>query len=406
MAVSNKHDLDGAGFATRCIHGGESPDPLTGASSPNLVASSTFRVAEQVAFSATALNEGTPYLYTRWGNPTVRQLEDKLTLLEGGEDCQCFASGMGAASAIFLGLLGTGDHLVISDVSYAGVAELARQSLPRFGIEVTAVDTSDPAEVAEAMRENTRLIWIETPANPILKLSDISAVGEIARCRNALLAVDSTFATPVATRPLDFGANLVMHSLTKYLGGHGDALGGAVIGPREVIARLRQECAIHHGGVLAPFNAWLILRGIATLDIRMAAHQSNALELAGFLERHPSVERVIYPGLESHPQHELARRQMANFSGMISFQTANGRDVAQRMMSELEIIHYAVSLGHHRSLIYWMETDEMVASSYALCGRALERYREFAGEGVFRLSVGLEDVSDLKADLNRSLKAV
>ncbi len=402
--MSDANHPPGAGLATRCIHAGESPDAVTGASAPNLVMSSTFVVDQPLSFSATDLDGETPWVYGRWGNPTVRQLEDKLTDLEGGEDCQCFASGMGAAGAVLLGLLSQGDHVIVSDTCYAGVAELVRHGLPRLGIAVSTVDTADPAQVSEALRDNTRLVWIETPANPILKLADIRAVAGITRAAGCLLAVDSTFATPVATRPLALGADLVMHSLTKYIGGHGDALGGAVVGRADLVEVLRREAAIHHGGVLSPFNAWLILRGIATLPLRMAAHQAGALALAGFLEQHPAVGRVLYPGLPSHPQHELARAQMDNFSGMVSFQVvAEGETVAARMMSTLQVIHYAVSLGHHRSLVYWLDTEALNKSSFGLQGAALERYRAFAGDGIFRLSVGLEDVADLRADLARVL---
>ncbi len=399
----NEHVLSSTGLSTQCIHGGERPDPLTGASSPNLVMSSTFTVDEPVGFSANALTDAAPFVYTRWGNPTVQQLERKLALLESGPDCQCFASGMGAASATFLSLLETGDHLVLSDTCYAGIAEFARHGLPRYGIEVSAVDTSDVRAVEDALRDDTRLVWIETPANPILKLSDIEAISKLAHDAGALLAVDSTFATPVATKPLLRGADLVMHSLTKYLGGHGDALGGAVIGPSDIIGRLRREAAIHHGGVLSPFNAWLILRGIATLKLRMAAHQSNALSVARFLEDHPAVKRVLYPGLPSHPQHDLAKTQMENFSGMVSFQVDDGAAISRKMMSSLEVIHYAVSLGHHRSLVYWLDTNELNENSFQFDSTGLARYREFAGDGIFRLSVGLEDAEDIQADLDRVL---
>ncbi|KAA3633960.1 MAG: PLP-dependent transferase [Proteobacteria bacterium] len=391
------------GFATCCVHGGDTCDDSSTASSPNVVMSSTFVVDRPVSFSASEIQDDTPFVYTRWSNPTVRQLETTLAKLEGGDDCQCFASGMGAASAILLTLLNSGDHLVISDTNYPGIAEFARNTLPRFGIEVSTVDSAESAIVAGAIRDSTRLVWIETPANPTLKLTDIGAVSRISHDAGALLVVDSTFATPVATRPLAHGADLVMHSLTKYLGGHGDALGGAVIGDRELVSGLRREAAIHHGGVLSPFNAWLILRGVSTLGIRMAAHQAGAMRLAQFLESLPAVTKVIYPGLKSHPQHELAKRQMENFSGMISFQVRDGRARVTRMMEELRVIHYAVSLGHVRSLIYWLDTKELMENSYRLTGSALRKYRQFAGDGLFRLSVGLEDAADLETDLSRVL---
>ncbi|HEY5739205.1 MAG TPA: PLP-dependent aspartate aminotransferase family protein [Gammaproteobacteria bacterium] len=394
---------DDMGLQTLAIHGGESPDPSTGASSPNLVMSSTYVVDEEVSFSANNLAAETPFVYTRWDNPTSRQLQSKLSLLENAEACLAFASGMAASCAVLLAHLDPGDHLVISDTNYPGTAEFVRNTLTRLGVEVSPVDTSQNGAIEAALRDNTRMLWLETPSNPLLKIADIRAAAELAHARGALLVVDSTFATPIATRPLELGADLVVHSLTKYIGGHGDAMGGAVCGNQDLLGALRGEALVHYGGVISPFNAWLILRGMATLPLRMRCHQQNALAVADFLEAHALVERVYYPGLESHPQHALASSQMRNFSGMISFRSAQPKHVAARMMQELRVIHYAVSLGHHRSLIYLMQTDDLVGSSYRLQGEALASYREVAGEGIFRLSVGLEDAEDLIADLARVL---
>ncbi|MCY3678692.1 MAG: aminotransferase class I/II-fold pyridoxal phosphate-dependent enzyme [Gemmatimonadetes bacterium] len=389
---------------TAAVHAGESPDPATGASAPNLVMSSTFVTRDAAGFSAHDLDEESGFLYTRWSNPTVAQLEAKLCALEGAEACLCFGSGMAAATGVLLSLLGRGDHVVMSDTNYAGVAELGRDTLPRMGIGVSFVDASDPHNVETAIRPETRLIWLETPANPICRLTDLAAVARVAAAHPGVrIAVDSTFATPVATRPLELGAHYVMHSLTKYIGGHGDAVGGAVLGTRRDIAALRLEAGIHYGGVLSPFNAWLIMRGAATLPIRMKAHEENALAVARFLESHPRVTRVIYPGLPSHPQHGLARRQMDNFSGMLTFQAADGPQLAERMACELRVIHYAVSLGHHRSLVFWMDTPSLMETSFRLDGAQLESYRAYAGDGIFRMSVGLEDPHDLREDLGRVL---
>ena len=389
---------------TAAVHAGERPDPATGASSPNLVMSSTFVTRDPTGFSAHDLDDASGYLYTRWSNPTVAQLEAKLCALEGADACLCFGSGMAAAAGLLLSLLEGGDHVVMSDTNYAGVAELGRDTLPRLGIDVSFADTSDPRNVEAALRPATKLIWLETPANPIVRLTDIAAVARIAAGHGGVrVAVDSTFATPVATRPLELGAHYVMHSLTKYIGGHGDAVGGAVLGTRDEIAALRLEAGIHYGGVLSPFNAWLIMRGAATLPLRMKAHEESALAVARWLEGHPQVTRVIYPGLASHPQHELARRQMANFSGMLTFQTEGGTELAERMAGELKVIHYAVSLGHHRSLVFRLDTAPLMDSSFRLEGAQLESYREYAGDGIFRMSVGLEDPEDLCADLERVL---
>ncbi len=394
------------GLMTKAIHAGEEPDPTTGASAPALTMSSTF-VTDQVAgFSAHDIQQEAPYLYGRWANPNARALETKISALENTEDCVCLASGMAAATAIFLTFLSAGDHVVVSDVTYAGVAELARETLPRLGIDVSLVDMSDLASVSAAMRPNTRLVHTESPVNPIGRLTDLAAVSAIAHQAGALVSCDATFAAPLGQANAELGIDLIMHSLTKYIGGHGDAIGGAVAGRKELIDQIRNESAIHHGGVISPFNAWLIARGMATLPLRMRAHQEGALAVARWLEGRNAVTRVIYPGLRSHPQYDLAQRQMRNTSGMISFQVGDavrGEELARRMIEKLQIIHYAVSLGHHRSLIFWMGTDALMESSFKLEGAQLDSYRAFAGDGVFRLSVGLEDAEDLIADLAQVL---
>jgi len=396
-------DIRKKSVSTQAIHAGEGRRGSSTGSVPDLVMSSTFIVDEEVSFSANNLETDAPFVYTRWGNPTNGQLEQKLATLENAEACIALATGMAATTAVMLGTLNQGDHLIISNTNYPGTAEFARGSLPRFGISVTPVDTSDVENIRAALRTETRMIWLETPSNPLLQLADIAAVANVAKEHGALLAVDSTFATPIATRPLELGADLVMHSLTKYIGGHGDAMGGAVCGSNALIAPLRTEALIHQGAVISPFNAWLIMRGMATLPMRMRGHQENALAVAEYLQNHPNVELVRYPGLDSHPQHDLANKQMQNFSGIVSFRTANAKQIAERMMSELDVIHYAVSLGHHRSLIYLLQTDDLVSTSYRLEGAALDKYRDIAGDGLFRFSVGLEDAADLCADLDRVL---
>ncbi len=392
------------GVRTRAIHAGEGPDPVTGASAPNIAMSTTFVMHEAGgSFSALSLTDDAPFVYTRWGNPTVFQLERKLADLEGGEATVAFSTGMAAAVALFLHLLKAGDHLVISDIAYAGVAEVVRDTLVKMGVRVTAADLSDLDDLRRALRPETRLVWAETPANPILRLTDIRAAADVVHKAGAELAVDSTFATPIATRPIELGADYVVHSLTKYIGGHGDALGGAIVGRAERMNKLRQDTAIHLGGSLSPFNAWLIMRGMATLPLRMAAHAEGALKVARFLEQHPKVTRVCYPGLPSHPQHELVRRQMENFSGMLTFQVTDPLKIAQRMADQLRIFHYAVSLGHHRSLIFYLGTDDVQKNSFRLDADHLARYRQYAGDGIFRVSVGLEDAEDLCSDLDYAM---
>ncbi|MCV2887985.1 trans-sulfuration enzyme family protein [Ruegeria aquimaris] len=394
------------GPMTTAIHAGEAPDPATLASAPPIHMSSTFVSEDISGFSAHDLTPDSPYAYSRWANPTVAMLEAKIAAMQGTEACLCTASGMAAATAIFFTFLSAGDHVIVSDVSYAGVAELARDTLPRMGISVSTVDMTDLEALAAAIRPDTRLIHTETPVNPIGRLTDLAAVSALARQAGALLSCDATFASPIGMDTVALGVDLTMHSVTKYICGHGDAVAGAVCGRANLVSKMRVEAAIHHGGVLSPFNAWLIARGAATLPLRMKAHAAGAQAVADWLEADPRVTRVIYPGLPSHPQADLAARQMSNMSAMISFQVgdaATGERIARQMIERMEIIHYAVSLGHHRSLIFWMGTQGLMDSSFRLEGRQREAYRAFAGDGIFRLSVGLEDPEDLIADLDRAL---
>ena len=270
------HRNQSRGLQTTAIHAGEAPDPTTGASAPAIHMSSTFVSEEAAGFSAHDLGPDSPFLYARWANPSVDMLERKLAALEGTEACLCTASGMAAASAIFFTFLSAGDHALISDVSYAGVAELARDTLPRLGIEVTTVDMSDLSAVAAALRPNTRLVHSETPVNPIGRLTDLAALARLTHDAGALLSCDATFASPLGQNATALGVDLILHSLTKYVGGHGDAVGGAVAGRADLVKQMRLEASIHHGGILSPFNAWLIARGAATLPLRMKAHQAGA----------------------------------------------------------------------------------------------------------------------------------
>jgi len=391
--------------ATAALDGGLVPDPVTGAIAPNLVASvnNVFQPGA-AGFSAEGADLAQlPYLYARWTNPTVRALETRLAALEGAEDALAAATGVAAVAATFFGLLKSGDHLIVSEVCYAGAFELASRILPDYGITVSPVDLSDLAAVRAAIRPETRLIHAESPCNPILRLTDLAGLSALAHEAGVMVSVDSTLATPVITRPLDHGVDLVIHSLTKFLNGHGDALGGAVIGRREVIARLRARSGVYLGASLSAQNAWLILRGIDTLFPRLRTASATAATLAHWLERHPAVTRVIYPGLPSHPQHALARRQMDLPGAMIAFQTRDPEALSRQLADRLRIIHYAFSLGHQRSICVQIPTAGIQASTFHMTGAALDRYREWAGEGLFRLSVGLEDPIDLQEDLARAL---
>jgi methionine-gamma-lyase len=391
--------------STLAVHAGEFVDPATRASSPNLVMSVTFAPKELTGFSARDEKDYAGFTYARVGSPTVKQLEDKIAVLEGGEAALCFGSGVAAAHALIAGRLSSGDRLLMPESNYVGIAELARDTLPRFGIETGYVDMTDLAAVAAAIKPNTKMIWLESPSNPAMIVSDIRALATLAHEKGVRdVVADSTYATPISTQPLSLGADFVMHSLTKYIGGHGDAMGGAIVGRKKDLAALNIESTVHFGGIMSPFNAWLILRGAATLPLRMRAHEEAALYLAQKLEAHPAIKRVLYPGLASHPQHAIAKAQMKNFSGILTFQThEKGEAVARRMIEQLEIIHYAVSLGHHRSLICWIGTDDIEASTFRHGAEAAQRYRSYTGDGVFRLSLGIEDGADLWADLIRCL---
>jgi len=390
---------------TLSVHAGLEPDPVTGAIAPNVVTASNFAFQpDGVAFSANLNPDMTalPFFYSRWTNPTVRQLEQRIAALEGAEDGIATASGMAAAAALFFGVLKAGDHVIVSDVCYPGVRELASDILSDLGITSTAVNLSDLRAVHAAIQPTTKLIHAETPCNPLMRLTDIAALADIARDTGCLLSVDSTVATPVATRPIELGADIVIHSLTKFINGHGDALGGMLLGKKSLIEPIRARVAVRLGASLSAQSAWLILRGVDTLYPRMEAIERNAQKIAEGLEAHPAVLRVIYPGLASHPQADLARLQMKNFSGMMTFQTkADPNAVARAIAGEggTKLVHYAVSLGHQRSNLVLMRTDELMQSTFKLAGDALADYRRFAGEGVFRFSVGLEAPDDVLADL-------
>ena len=378
--------------------------PTTGASAPNLVMSTTFAVDEPAGFSIHGFEGKSPYLYTRWANPTVRMLEEKLAALEGAEGCVAFASGMAATSALLATTLARGDHLVVSDVNYAGTAELIRTTLADAGVEFERRGQQrsggrgsgdSPGDAHDLARDASGIRFCALPTSPPWRPSPSGAV-----CcspwtrpspRPSPRAPSSLARTSWCIPSPSTSAATATHSAARFLGSAAN------------LEPLRNHALVHHGGCISPFNAWLIARGAATLPIRMQAHEQGARRVAEFLERHRAVTRVNYPGLESHPQHALAQRQMANASGTLSFQVRDGAATARRMARELEIVHFAVSLGHHRSLIYWIETDAIMASTFKLSGVQLAAYRQYAGDGLFRLSVGLEDADDICEDLDRVL---
>jgi cystathionine beta-lyase/cystathionine gamma-synthase len=389
---------------TLAIHAGSPPDPTTQAIAPVISPAVNFasRYGE-LGLSATA-TAGSAYAYSREGHPTGHVLERRLAAIEGAEDASVFATGMAAVTGVLLQFLSAGARLVVSDSSYAGTAEIVRGTLRRFDVDVVPVDTADLAAVEAALDGRTSLVFVESPSNPLTKLADIAGLAAITRRTDALLVVDSTFATPLITRPLDLGADLVIHSLSKFIGGHGDALGGAVLGRAELVDRIRRDVGIRLGAAISPFDAWLILRGVETLPLRLDAHVASAEALATLLEDHPFVTRVLYPGLVSHPQHELAARQMVNGGPMLAFSVREPSAFGAALSAIDGPITYATSLGLTRSVILWCDTAELQKTTYQLPPAQLAGYRSWAGDGVFRFSPGIEDVADLTEQIAATLE--
>lgn len=377
-------------FETLAIHAGQPNDALTGAVIAPIYQTTTFAQDEL---------GGTPeYCYARTGNPTRSALEANLAALEGGRFGLAFASGLAAANAV-LQTLSVGDHVVASQDLYGGCYRIFTKIFKRFGVTFLLIDTTDPENVARALRANTRLLWLETPSNPLLKITDLAACAAIARRRGVIVLVDNTFATPLFQRPLELGADLVLHSTTKYIGGHCDVLGGALITSDQALQESLKFVQNATGAVPGPQDCFLQLRGIKTLSLRMERHADNALAIARFLEDHPEVERVIYPGLTSHPQHALARAQARGFGGIVSVEFAGGLERIGALVGRLKLWPLAESLGGVKSLLCHPATMTHAAVEPA------ERRRIGIGEGLVRLSVGLEHASDLIADLDQALRA-
>ncbi|MDR7481649.1 MAG: aminotransferase class I/II-fold pyridoxal phosphate-dependent enzyme [Armatimonadota bacterium] len=388
---------DARGFQTRAIHGGTLRDPLK-AVSPPIYQTSTFWYETMAEGAALGADRGAGWYYTRWGNPTTRLFEERMALLEDGEDALATASGMGAITVAVLAAAAPGTHAVVPRAVYQATFELARDVLPRQGVEVTFIDAGDPAAYAAALRPTTRLLYVETPNNPLLEVTDLTAVVALARRAGAVTIADSTFASPYNQTPLALGVDLVVHSATKYLGGHSDVSAGVVVGRADLVARARRLLRVY-GAVLDPFAAWLLLRGLKTLGLRMERHNANAQRLAEFLAGHPRVARVNYPGLSTHPQHAVAVRQMRGFGGMLSFEVQGGFDAGVRTCEALRTCLLAVSLGGPETLV----THPASTSSAGI--PAEDRRRAGIGDGLIRVSVGLEDVGDLIADFEQALRA-
>ncbi|GAB3601450.1 cystathionine gamma-synthase [Microbacterium tumbae] len=377
-------------FATRAIHAGQAPDPLTGAIIPPIYQAST-----HVQDGIGGFREG--YEYNRAGNPTRSSLEVQLAALEGGTSALSFASGLAAEDALLRGILRPGDHVVLGNDVYGGTYRLLTRVLAPWGIETTTVELSDADAVRAAIRPETKIVWLETPSNPLLKIVDVSAIAEIAHAAGVVLVVDNTFASPALQQPLALGADLVVHSTTKYLGGHSDVLGGAIVlGDDRFFEPIKfQQFAV--GAVSAPLDAWLTTRGIKTLAVRVRQHSENASAIAEWAASRPEFETVFYPGLASHPGHEIATRQMSGFGGMLSLALAAGPDAARTFAESTELFQLAESLGGVESLIGY--PPDMTHASVR--GTALA-----VPENVVRLSVGIEGVSDLIADLEQALARI
>ncbi|MEA1904258.1 MAG: PLP-dependent aspartate aminotransferase family protein [Actinomycetota bacterium] len=381
------------GFRTKQVHAGVTPDPVTGAILTPIHQSTTF-VQQSVDDYM-----GRGFSYSRAGNPTVRALEEKLTALEGGVDSTAYASGMAATVAVFLALLQAGDHVVLAEVVYGGTYRFADQFLTKFGVDVTFVDAADTGAIARAVKDNTKLVFTETPANPTLKVTDLAAVSEICASRGILHVTDNTFLTPYFQRPFELGADIVIHSTTKFLDGHNATLGGAVVvndaGLQEKIAFAR----ISAGLIMSPMVAWLTLQGTKTLSERMDRQSANAHTIAEFLTEHPKVDYVNYPGLPSHPQHELSRTQASGFGAMVGFEVHGGVEAGKKLMDSVQLWSLAENLGSVESLI-----THPVTMTHAAVPRD-ERIAAGITDGLVRLSVGLEDTEDLIEDLEGALGA-
>ncbi|MCH5353163.1 MAG: PLP-dependent transferase [Acutalibacter sp.] len=384
------------GFMTRAVHTGNDVDAETGAIRRPITMANSYELPydpSDINWSGAGGN-----LYTRNGGSNQAYLQEKLASLEGGEDCIALASGVAALSGLFFALLQSGDHVVFGSVTYIAAYRLLNELFNnKFRVETTLVDTTDPDAVRKAMRPNTKLVHIETPGNPTMMITDIAAIAEIAHEHGALLSVDNTFASPFNTRPIELGADFVIESLTKYVNGHGDAMGGAIIGKKEHLDLIRAQSQINLGGTISPFNAWLIMRGAVTLPLRMRQHNESAMKIAQWLAAQPGVRFVAYPGLPGCKGHEIAKKQMSpGFSGMMSFGLNADHDTHNKFVSCLKVITSAVSLGHDESLIAFLGEDDERQYLYP---------EEFHG-GFFRFSVGLEDTEDLIEDIRQALEKV
>jgi len=386
-------------FGTRCVRAGEGEDAYCAHTTPIYQTSTyTFESAEQAAAVFSGELAGYRYIRSAPNTPTHAAFIEKICSLEEGESGLAFSSGMAAEAALILSQLKKGDHLVSTSPVYGGTYGLFL-SLTKFGIDLTFVDTTDLVQVSAAIGGDTRMVFIESPTNPTMAVSDIRSICEIARECGALSAVDNTFATPYFQQPLKLGADFSVQSCTKYIGGHSDLLGGVIVGSKDLVDSIKRT-ALYTGGTMGPHEAWLCVRGLKTLHLRMERHAYNALKVAEFLEAHPKIERVNYPGLKSHPQHDIAKKQMSGFGGMLSFEIKGGIDSGRRLMNGVKLLTRAVSLGSTDTLI-----EHPASMTHAVMPKE-ERLRMGVTDGLVRISVGIEDVEDIVADLDQALDQV
>jgi len=384
------------GMSTAAVHSGEAKDEQFGSVNVPIFQTSTFYFPTDDPRTWEGQVPDGSYIYTRYGNPTVRAAEDKIAYLEGAEKGLIFSSGMAAITTTLTTLLGDGDQLVSVEDVYGGTFNLMKNELPRLGVRIEFVDSTKTPEIIAAITDKTKVVYLESPTNPMLKMVDIPAVAKAAHEKGATVVIDNTFATPVNQNPIAMGVDMVIHSCTKYLNGHSDLVAGAVVGKSATIDSVWKKRVVF-GGSLDPIGAYLLLRGMKTLVVRMAKHNENGKAIAEYLEDHERVERVYYPGLESHPQHELASRLLRGYGGMVSFEVAGGRDAAENVLRSFSLIKKATSLGGVDSL-----ASMPLNSSHSALSPS-DRARLGIKDSLVRLSIGIEDIEDLKEDVNRAL---
>ena len=387
--------MESQGNQTKSVHASQEFNNTTSISPP-IFQTTTFSAENAEHFYEMATQPRHAEFYTRYGNPNHQQVEATLAALENGEAALVTSSGIGAIFAAVMSQLQSGDHVVAQKNHYAATTVLFRDVLPRYQIETTFVDNTNIEEFAAAVRPNTKLIYVESPTNPLMQITDLRAIVKLAKEHSLLTMVDSTFATPINQRPLELGFDVVLHSATKYIGGHHDATAGAIVGSKEIVEKI-WRFALVSGSVLSPFDGWLLLRGLRTLGLRVERHNQNAMALARFLEAHPNIERVYYPGLGSHPQHELAKSQMDGFTGMLSVDVAGGYAGAETMIASLKLAIRAASLGGFETLVVHP------AAMWALQLTPEQQQASGISESLVRISVGLEDEKDLIADFAQAL---